>query len=154
MKYVTIYNKREYGFTLTEITVVFTIIILVILILTPFINNIRTNAKLLGCKKNMQEISLALKLYANEHEGNFPPTLGALLEKSYVENERVFDCPGNSRIGSREEPDYQYTTGYTKLSPSDEPIVFDKLENHKNGRNVLYIDGNIAWKDTNGAMAE
>ena len=147
-------GKKSAGFTLTEVAVVFLIIVITILLLTPFINKIRSNAKVIACKENLQDIGFALNLYASEHQGKFPSDLAELSENDYVEDERVFDCPSSPQLGDAQEPDYHYVTGYTVTSPSDTPIVFDKTANHKDGRHVLYISGDVLWKEKHGAMAE
>ena len=94
----------------------------------------------------MQEIGLGLKLYASEHQGRFPSDLAELIEGGYVEDEMVFDCPSSPHMGDAQESDYHYTSGYTIASPSDAPIVFDMATNHKNGKHVLYVSGDIIWE--------
>ena len=123
---------RISGFTLTELAFVVVIIIISIVLLTPFIGNIRSRTKIIACEESLQEIGLGLKLYASEHGEKFPSNLSELVEGGYVEAEGVSD--------------YHYTTGYTVLSPSDEAIVFDKTGKHKDGKHVLYISGNIKWE--------
>lgn len=138
--------KRD-GFTLTELAFIVIIILIFFTLSLPFINNIRRRAQLIGCEENLQEIGLALKLYASEHEGAFPSSLSELTEGGYVEDEMVFDCPSSPHMGDAQEGDYHYTSGYTILSPSDTAIVFDKTENHKDGKHVLYISGDIVWEN-------
>ncbi len=123
---------RVSGFTLTELAFVVVIVIIFIILLTPFIHNIRTRTKIIACEENLQGIGSGLKLYASEHEGRFPSNLSELVEGGYVETGKVFD--------------YHYTTGYTISFPSDTAIVFDKLEKHKDRKHVLYISGDIKWE--------
>jgi len=120
---------RVRGFTLVEIVFVLVIIIVFIALLTPFIRNIRSRTKIIACEERLQEVGLGLKLYASEHEGNFPSNLTELVENGYIE-------PEGASL-------YHYTTGYTISSPSDEAIVFDKADRHKGIRHVLYISGEI-----------
>ena len=134
------------AFTLTEVAVVFIIIVICIILLTPVSNKIRSKANIVSCQENLQKISLALNLYANEHQGRFPSDLAELSEGGYVEDETVFDCPSSSQIGDAQEPDYHYTSGYTILSPSATKIVFGKSGNHKDKIHVLYIGGDIFWE--------
>ena len=141
------------GFTLTELAFVGAIIAIFIILLTPFITNIRSKAKNIACEENLQKIALGLKLYASEHEEGFPRDLKELLEGGYVEGEKVFNCPSSPHAGCIEEPDYHYVTGYTISSPSGSALVFDKDKNHRGGKYVLSISGDIVWKKY-GAMAE
>lgn len=138
--------KRKKGFTLTEIISVIAIITACILLLTPFIRDIRRKAKVALCEENLQNIALGLKMYASEHQSRFPANLSELTEGGYVEDERVFDCPASRHAGDALEPDYHYTTGYKASSPSSTILVFDKEENHKGGKHVLYISGDIVWE--------
>ena len=138
---------KKAGFTLIELAVIVAIIITFIILLTPIIGRIRTRAELVTCEENLQKIGLGLKLYANEHQGKFPPSLSELIEDGYVEDERVFDCPSNRYIGDVLEPDYHYTTGHSISSSSDTAIVFDKITNHRDGKHVLYISGDIVWEE-------
>lgn len=125
----TAINIRRSGFTLTELAFVIVIICICILLLTPFIKDIRSKAKLAACEENLEKISLALKLYASEHEENFPANLEELTKGGYLESGASLD--------------YHYVTGYTVLSPSDSTIVFDKDERHRGERHVLHVSGDI-----------
>jgi len=139
-------SKRG-GFTLTELAFIIAIVIAFIVLSAPFITRIRKRTEVIGCKENLQEIGLALKLYASEHQGRFPSDLAELIEGGYVEDEMVFDCPSAAGMGDVQESDYHYTSGYTILSPSNSAIVFDKAANHENGKHILYISGNTVWED-------
>ena len=149
--FVTLNRIRhsESSFTLTELVFVFCITVLFILLLTPFINKIRCKAEIITCEENIQKMAVGLNLYADEHRGKFPESLEELLENGYVADEMIFDCPSSPHMGTAKDPDYNYATGFSILSPSDTAIIYDKPENHKNGRHVLYINGNILLEETN-----
>ena len=136
-------NERRYAFTITELAVIAAIIAIFIVILAPFIKNIRSNAKMIACEENLQKISLGLKLYASEHEGRFPSGLMELSEGGYVEDERVFNCPSTAEVGDALEADYHYVTGHDISSFSNTMMVYDKSGNHKDKRHVLYLSGEI-----------
>ena len=140
--------KKKTGFTLTELVLVAVIIIIFIALSTPVIGNIREKADIIGCEENLQKIGLALRLYANENQGKFPPNMEKLVKGGYLADEKVFDCPGSPGTGNAKESDYHYVTGYSILSPSDSAVVFDKDANHNGGRHVLYVSGKIAWENT------
>jgi competence protein ComGC len=146
-------RRKSAGFTLTEIIAVLVIIISFILLLTPIASYVREKANTIACERNLQKISLGLKVYASEHQGKFPMSISELVEKGYVDDEGVFDCPSNSSVGDSLELDYHYVTGYSIYSPSEEKIVFDKKDNHKGGMHVLYVSGDIVFEKF-GAMAE
>ena len=133
----------EEGFTLTELAFVVIIICAIIALLTPFITDIRNKAHIITCRENLQKIGLGLKLYASEHQEKFPTGLDELVEGSYVWSEKCLDCPQSLHAGDAKDPDYHYVTGHTLASPSETEIVFDKAENHKKGKHVLYLSGDI-----------
>ncbi|MCQ9206918.1 MAG: type II secretion system GspH family protein [Omnitrophica bacterium] len=137
--------SREEGFTLTELVFVVVIVCAFIALLTPFIRDIRNKARIIACRENLQEIGLGLKLYASEHRERFPAGLGELVEGSYIWSERCLDCPQSPHAGDAKDPDYHYVTGHTLASPSEIEIVFDKTENHKEGKYILYLSGDIKW---------
>ena len=145
--------RKRAGFTLTELLAVLLIITAFIVVLMPLVSNVREKANTIACEENIEKISLGLKLYASEHQGKFPISISELTENGYVDEERVFDCPSSSHAGDALEPDYHYVTGYSVYSPSEDKIVFDKKENHKDGIHVLYVSGDITFEKT-GAMAE
>ena len=140
-------NKLS-GFTITELAFVVVFIAIFILLLSPFIANIREKAKEVTCEENLEKIGLGLNVYASEHNGGFPADLAKLVEGGYVEDEKVFNCPSTQKVGSAKTPEYHYTTGYTILSPSESAIVFDKDSNHKKGRHILYVNGEVIWEET------
>jgi len=139
---------KKSAFTLTELAIVLVVILVFMCILTPFINNIKNKAKIVDCEGNLQNIGQGLNLYALEHSGKFPDTLSDLLKGGYVENAKVFDCPSSASLGTTDNPDYEYTPGCTILTDSKTVIVSDKPGNHKNGKYVLYITGDIIWENT------
>lgn len=155
------FSAEEKGFTLKELIAIFAVVIIFIIILAPLIGRIREKANLLVCRENMEEISIALRLYASEHNGRFPTALGELLKEGYLADEKIFDCPNDPHIGNAENPDYEYTSGCDIHSPSRMILISDATP-HKNKRHVLYINGRIdsiqddvgQYSYVAGAMAE
>ena len=83
------------GFTLAELLCVISIIAVLAAILFPVFARIREQARATSCVANLANIGLALRLYAEEHEGALPPReddLGPLHPK-YIEVARCFTCP-------------------------------------------------------------
>lgn len=94
-------NKNRVAFTLIELLVVIAIIGIVAALLVPTVGRARESARRAMCANNLRQIGLAIYLYADDHDGYFPPPLsldestywfGALLP--YLDNDMdVLKCP-------------------------------------------------------------
>ncbi len=147
-KFTQHHNNK--GFTIIELIVVALAFILMIGALTPFVNMARSRSQRFACAENLRKISLALHLYAAEHNDSFPASMGELYPR-YVGSEKVFDCPASGKAGNKQEPDYKYFFGLTESSPPREVIVEDLGGNHSGlAKNRLRIDGSIEWTDAKG----
>jgi prepilin-type N-terminal cleavage/methylation domain-containing protein/prepilin-type processing-associated H-X9-DG protein len=67
--------SRSRGFTLIEVLVVIGIIGVLLAILLPAAERVRHQAYIDKCASNLRQIGLALQMYANENQGNYPRTI-------------------------------------------------------------------------------
>lgn len=64
--------KHRRGFTLIELLVVVAIIVILIALLLPSLNNAREQAKAVKCMSNLRQMGGALYMYTQEYNGTLP----------------------------------------------------------------------------------
>lgn len=137
--------RRKRAFTLIELLIVIVIFTLTFALLTPIVNKMKERANIIKCSNNVRLISLALHMYAADHNEAFPGSL-AELYPDYIKKEKIFDCPAGSVRGAVEKASYEYVPGLTESSNGTEAILYDKDGNHgKLGRNLVRVNGSVEW---------
>jgi prepilin-type processing-associated H-X9-DG protein len=93
-----------------------------------------------ACGTNMSGIGRALLIYANDYNDQFPPDLETLISKAEMPAKGLV-CPATMLKDS-------YIYRGASITTSDTPwmiMVYEKLSNHGNGRNVLFLDSHTEW---------
>jgi len=111
--------------------------------------------KRISCASNMKQIHLALKQYAADYSGYFPPANGAagleyLRKYDYLTDYAVYICPSTiTKKGQKYQPlteenvDYVYIGGLNEKSDPNALILLDKPNNHEFFGNVIFVDGTV-----------
>jgi prepilin-type processing-associated H-X9-DG protein len=99
----------------------------------------REAARQAVCRSNLKQIGLALAMYANDYQGQFPPKLQDLFP-DYVTDKDLFECPQAPGVEG-----YVYVTGLSFESGPTGIAAFDRKGNHEDGRNVLFVDGHVEF---------
>ncbi|MCE5240924.1 type II secretion system GspH family protein [bacterium] len=86
------------GFTKVELLVVIGMIAVLAAILFPVFAKAREKARRGSCLNNLWQMGQALRLYALDRDGRYPPTADDLspLYPRYLGTEKVFMCPSSS----------------------------------------------------------
>lgn len=124
----------------------------------------------LKCASDMREILLAALMYANEHNGQFPPSLDVLLATEDITSD-IFVCPSSSLTSApgataadqaasmRADPAHYLSYIYLGRGLTNDAstplqiILYEPLTDHGGaGINIGYSDGSVAWLDRKQAI--
>jgi prepilin-type N-terminal cleavage/methylation domain-containing protein/prepilin-type processing-associated H-X9-DG protein len=67
-------KARESGFTLIELLVVVAIIALLLGILMPVLGRVREQARAIGCRSNLNQYGIGMRMYLDDNDNFFPET--------------------------------------------------------------------------------
>jgi len=113
-------------------------------LLTPVFVETDQMAERIACGSNLSGMGKAILIYANDHDDKFPPSLETLVDT--VEYPRK----GLACSSTRHNPDYaSYVYRGVDLKGTSAPptliVVHDRKGNHRDGRNVLFVDSHVDW---------
>ncbi|MBN1507547.1 MAG: type II secretion system protein, partial [Sedimentisphaerales bacterium] len=74
--------RRHLGFTLIELLVVISIIALLMAILMPALSRAKEQARTIGCRSNLKQYGMGLRMYLDENQYKFPDADTWLKSKS------------------------------------------------------------------------
>jgi prepilin-type N-terminal cleavage/methylation domain-containing protein len=110
--HVRTFVEIKKGYSLIELLVVIAILAILAALLLPAVSRARSKAKRATCMNNLLQISLGIRMYADDSDDAFPPatnrtpaafTAYTQLMKSYVgltgtepERAKLFDCPADT----------------------------------------------------------
>ncbi len=106
----------------------------------PALVQLRATVRRTTCGTNMSGLGKALLIYANDYNDQLPPDLETLISKAEMPAKGLV-CPA-----TRLKDSYIYR-GAT-ITVADAPwmiTVYEKLSNHGDGRNVLFLDSHVNW---------
>jgi prepilin-type N-terminal cleavage/methylation domain-containing protein len=138
--------SRRSAFTFVELCIAVSIISVLAAILFPVFGRAREKARQAMCASNLGQIGLALRLYAQDHYGQFSPTDNDLepLCPRYLPERGVLRCP--SVLGPGRE-EYVYRGGFAVDDDPLTPVAADPDPlAHNEGFSTLFQDGHAKWR--------
>ncbi|MES2568627.1 MAG: prepilin-type N-terminal cleavage/methylation domain-containing protein [Verrucomicrobiota bacterium] len=133
-------RQNNRGFSYIELLVSATLCLIFYLLVLGPSSNIGQRKSKAACARNLQQSSLALTLYAQEHDGAYPAVPGAtsseeplsLLVPLYTTDTSLFICPGSrdSSLPSAQpfahaKISYAYYMGLKKEAGAEVPLLSD-----------------------------
>jgi prepilin-type N-terminal cleavage/methylation domain-containing protein len=144
-------NKSNRAFTLIELLVVICIIAVLAGLLTPALQTAMQNGKMTNAMNNARQIGLALRMFANDNDGNYPQTTNSYGENintsndafrslvpTYIDNEKIFALAGSKAGPSADnniedaahilapgENYWAFVSGLNSSANSNWPLVVD-----------------------------
>jgi len=70
--------RRRTGFSMVDLLVSIAVIALLVGIITPTLAHVKDAADKIVCASNLRQIGLGLTMYAEDHEGRYPQSLGSV----------------------------------------------------------------------------
>jgi prepilin-type N-terminal cleavage/methylation domain-containing protein/prepilin-type processing-associated H-X9-DG protein len=92
-------QTRRGAFTLVELLVVIAIIAILAGMLLPALSGAKETGKRIACVNHLRQIDLALTMFADEHEGEFPPRQSPWWMtrlQPYYQDTKLLVCPSDT----------------------------------------------------------
>lgn len=154
---------KKKGFTLIELLVVIAIIAILAAMLLPALARAREQARRAVCISNLKQIGLAIKMYSQDYNENFPDSTGtgtyalsafAKLIPRYISAADAFRCPSDLVPTTANETvvpnapnqacSYAYAISLSAFTSDDTVVVVDKARDVATTFNTQWASANLA----------
>jgi len=156
---------KKKGFTLIELLVVIAIIAILAAMLLPALARAREQARRAVCISNLKQIGLAIKMYSQDYNENFPEAnatndadalavsaFGKLIPR-YVSAADAFKCPSDLTPTTSEKSivanapenncSYAYAIGLSAFTSDDTVVAVDKARDDAETFNTAWAQDNL-----------
>lgn len=115
------------------------VVALLFSILLPSLSRARELAKRAVSTSNLRGIGMALHIYANDHNEQFPESLQILIDVGCITGEQL-----NSPRDREGNVSYIYIKGQTEASDARNIVAYERVIGDE-GTNALFLDGHVEW---------
>ncbi|MDP2898037.1 MAG: prepilin-type N-terminal cleavage/methylation domain-containing protein [bacterium] len=139
-------RKPRSGFTLIELLVVIAILSILAALLLPAIQSAKESANRTKCLANLMQIGRAIRMYLNDSDGRWFPSENSVdygylkdlnpktqpdrLWPAYVDDRKLFICPGNKKNYADNSGRYHYEYNYRLFRGHDNVSDGDLAHGH------------------------
>ena len=133
------------------------------------LRELRESANREKCAQNLRSLGMAMMLYANGHNGEYPDSFKSLLIEEQITS-AILNCPSTndepaegrdsaevaSNLDQSNHLSYVYVGGgaTTATVKPTQLIAYEPPENHQqNGMNMLFDDGHVEWNSLADAQS-
>jgi hypothetical protein len=99
-------------------------------------------------ESNLRIIGLTLQMYADDHEGHYPPDLAALFDAGFLDDDKNLIDPADTDPQKDQKSgrpcSYVYAGTLPPKLPPNFIVCYSRKGIHKGLRVVLYADGAVA----------
>jgi prepilin-type processing-associated H-X9-DG protein len=107
----------------------------------PALARARSQARRAVDMSRLKQIGIAMRMYADDHDDQFPPDLEAL--KPYLGDDRALES--SRKPGDFEGPSYIYIAGQNLGMYPGNIVVYENTGYCSDGVNVLFLDGHVEF---------
>lgn len=164
MKTIVKKDRDKAAFTIVELLTVMSIIIILISLLVPALNKVKSYAKEVRQKAQFHSINVAMELFLNEHDGYPPSDADDEDDKDYCGAMKLAEAMmGQDLLGFYPDSHYRRDgldrTGGTQLYPNESDVTAQEYKDNLSTRRGPYLQlenasaykiGNIYGKDDVG----
>lgn len=105
----------------------------------PAFNSVQRQGNQMKSVSNAKQLVLGMKMYAQDHDGKFPPTLETLFDEQLIDDRRLLNVAGTIHAP---EDGWEYRgAGLSDTSPSDTVVLVSRVTFPDKKRVVARLDG-------------
>lgn len=107
----------------------------------PAFNSIQKQALQIKSVNNARQLVLGMKMYASDHEGNFPPSLETLYEEKILEDRRLLEEPATHGKTTGEQAWEYRGAGLKDSADASTVVLISRKADRRGERVVAHLDG-------------
>ncbi len=105
----------------------------------PAFNQVQMQGNQMKSISNAKQLVLGMKMYAQDHDGKFPPTLDALFDEQVIDDRRLLKVSG---VANASDDGWEYRgAGLSEASPGNSVVLVSREAYSDKNKIVARLDG-------------